>query len=137
MSKYNREFLTDIGNAERAEDATEDFEYDNYDDLSDDDLLAKIKADHEYDDDELDDIYSKWNSDDWPVTIESKAPFKPETPEERAMLETVSGHSEDQKDQENQEDDIHTIDSTGTVSDTDDDEDWGDIKDTLSNLKGY
>ena len=60
----NRDFYTDILNAERAEDATEDFDYDTYDDLSDDDLINKIKSDHGYEDGELDDMYNKWDSDD-------------------------------------------------------------------------
>lgn len=130
MSKYNREFLTDIGNAERAEDATEDFEYDNYDDLDDDALLNKIKTDHGYEDDELDDIYSKWNTDDLEKGAEELLANETSTDTKSDELKEIEPENS-----ENDED-KHTLDSTGTVSDTDDD-DWDDVKDTLTNLKGY
>ena len=129
MSKYSREFLTDLGNAERAEDATEDFEYDNYDDLDDDALLNKIKTDHGYEDDELDDIYSKWDTDDLEKGAE-------ELLADEASTDTKSDEPEEIEPEKSEDDNKHTLDSTGTVSDTDDD-DWDDVKDTLSNLKGY
>ena len=155
MSKYSREFLTDIGNAEHAEDATEDFEYDNYDDLDDDALLDKIKSDYEYDESELDDILSKWDSEedhtnkeydvdaDGNVDLEMQD-IDADGKSDLAAVKTGKGSKTakdtaeiifDSEDEENGED-KHTLDSTGTVSDTDDD-DWDDVKGALSNLKGY
>ena len=157
MSKYNREFLTDLGNAEHAEDATEDFEYDNYDDLDDDALLNKIKADHGYEDDELDSIYDVWDSEadaDENIDVDGdgnkdleifdvNADGKPDLAAVKSGKgsKTAEGTAKtildaDDEEEKSEDDDKHTLDSTGTVSDTDDD-DWDDIKDTLSNLKGY
>lgn len=149
----NRDFYTDILNAERAEDATEDFDYDTYDDLSDDDLVNKIKSDHGYEDDELDDMYNKWdtesssdkidvdsdgNSDatiidedgdgDTDVAIIEKG--KGSDTAEGAAKTIMAGEDED----EDEDDDKETIDSTGTVSDTDDD-DWEDVKNALTSIK--
>ena len=134
MSKYDRTFKTDILNSERAEDAEDDFDYDTYDDLDDDALDAKLRDEHGYTDEELDDAWSKWNSaydaedvdsdgnvdlekldldEDGKADVTKTKPGKGNKKADELAQQELTSDVPDEQD---------NLDSTGTISESDDDD---------------